>query len=618
METMTPENELVDLSQLDLASTDDLFDLSVQSVLTVPEPISASDWADEHFYLTSDSSSQKGKWTTSPVQRAILNAMGSDAIERVVFYKPTRFGGTKMAVAAMLYFIAHKRRNGCFYMPTQPLSEAFVKTEVSPAIQDCKEVYKRKRSFENDSPDDTLKYKAFDGSVFHFRGGHTPSAYESLTLHAVFLDEIDQFPTDVGGRGDPITLSWGRVRESAFKKQVILSKPTIEGSNIDCAAKDALDNMIFQALCPECEEHMPIEWGGPDVPYGFKWRDGDPKTVVHVCKGCGVGWENHQLIEAVDKGYWLGRNGYKTFDSLEWEKDGVACDPPRVIAFSAWSGYSDRLSWVQLVNEWLDAQGSISKIKSFKNNTLAQTWRVDLEGATGVSPELLAGIVPTDDLDEIFAATAGIDVQEDRLEVQILGHDRDGNLYVLDYLIYYGDTKRPEVYTEMHNDLRAWSIEVTPGRRLKVMKAGIDTAYRSGIVFSFLRAARRYRLVVGIRGSLKQTEVSRKRSRSKEHSGEFWTLGSNPLKREIYSAIMNIDKKEHSFRIATTADLPLDYSDQITVEQMVQTRRDGVDRIEFRNLKKKPNEAIDTAYYALAMKYWCRLHGTAQQRRAFR
>jgi phage terminase large subunit GpA-like protein len=41
-------------------------------------PLTCADWADKHFYLSSESSYQEGKWETAPFQVALLNSMGND------------------------------------------------------------------------------------------------------------------------------------------------------------------------------------------------------------------------------------------------------------------------------------------------------------------------------------------------------------------------------------------------------------------------------------------------------------------------------------------------------------------------------------------------------------
>jgi hypothetical protein len=60
-------------------------------------PLTAVEWADKYFYMSSESSYGEGKWTTEAFQVALLNAMGNDLIEELNLLKSARVGYTKMA-----------------------------------------------------------------------------------------------------------------------------------------------------------------------------------------------------------------------------------------------------------------------------------------------------------------------------------------------------------------------------------------------------------------------------------------------------------------------------------------------------------------------------------------
>ncbi|MEP5625872.1 MAG: phage terminase large subunit family protein, partial [Hyphomicrobiales bacterium] len=152
-------------------------DAAFAAVLAVPPDLSCADWSDRHFVLSAESSNSSGAWATTPVQRAILNAMGSDAIERVNLFKPARMGGTKMLVAANAYMTAHKRRNVGFYQPTQTDSESFVKTEIEPSIRDCEPWSKLLLDSREGSKSNTQSIKKFLGSTSHYKGGHSANNF---------------------------------------------------------------------------------------------------------------------------------------------------------------------------------------------------------------------------------------------------------------------------------------------------------------------------------------------------------------------------------------------------------------------------------------------------------
>lgn len=588
------------------------------ALVDVPEPIGCADWCDQHFYLPSESSNTSGRWRTTPVQRAILNALGSDAIEKVDFYKPARFGGTKMLVGAHAYLSAHKRRNVGFYQPTAADANSFVKSEVEPSIRDCQPWHDALLSHADKSSQNTLSYKAFRGCNAHYLGAHSPNSFRRLTLDAVFLDELDGMQADVGREGSPTTLSWGRVKNSIFKKQAQISTPTITGfSMIERSANAAADVLEYMVECPECREFGPIQWGGKDTPFGFKWEGRDSSTVRHFCKDCGGGWDNGKLGQAIAPGYWQGAKGYRTVDGLHWTKDGVDAIPPRHIAFKCWSAYSPFSPWAQIVDEWYDAQGDMGKLQAFTNTTLAETWDVKHSGT--ITAEIIDGLIPTDDLSAVVAVTAGIDVQDDRLEVQFVGHDQTGGIYVLGYEIYRGDMSQPAIYAEMGRDVLDARFQCGT-RELGVTNACIDTqGHHTAMVHRFLLANKARRVFVGINGNGGATyEIADKPGTYKGvKDSTFYSIGVNVLKQKIFTAIRNHDQDRGAFRIWAEARLPRDYGKQLTAEKMEIRRQNGLDRVVFTNEKKLRNEALDTGVYALAAKAYIKVHRGRQGRFLF-
>lgn len=101
-----------------------------------PEPLTAVEWGDRHFYLSSESSYHEGRWTTLPFQVAILNAMGSDEIRTVNVVKSARLGYTKMLMAAAGYLLEHKKRNILTFSPTDTVAEGFMKSHVETMVRD--------------------------------------------------------------------------------------------------------------------------------------------------------------------------------------------------------------------------------------------------------------------------------------------------------------------------------------------------------------------------------------------------------------------------------------------------------------------------------------------------
>ena len=104
------------------------------SPLRTQIPQTAVEWSDENFYLPEGSSQIPGQWKTQPVQFALLNMMGNDAIKEFTLQKPTRFGYTKMLAAAIWYLGIHKKRSTAIYQPTNDLAKRFTVDEFNPLL----------------------------------------------------------------------------------------------------------------------------------------------------------------------------------------------------------------------------------------------------------------------------------------------------------------------------------------------------------------------------------------------------------------------------------------------------------------------------------------------------
>ncbi len=104
-----------------------------------PKPIfTGSQWADEYFHLSTESSSIPGKWKTRPWQIAILDAMTDQITPIVVFQKPTRVGYTKMLGATSGFYIHQRPSVQLHYQPNADEAKGFAEDEFEPMVRDNK------------------------------------------------------------------------------------------------------------------------------------------------------------------------------------------------------------------------------------------------------------------------------------------------------------------------------------------------------------------------------------------------------------------------------------------------------------------------------------------------
>lgn len=167
-------------------------------------PLTAVEWADTHFYLSSESSYQQGRWVTAAFQVAILNAMGNDLIRVFNLHKSARVGYTKMLMANIGYKIQHKKRNVLSYCPTDPDADELMKRHVDTMIRDVPVLLALAPWFGRKHSDNTQDAKRFDNQkMLWCLGGKAARNYREKSPDEVIYDELSKFDHDIEGEGSP-------------------------------------------------------------------------------------------------------------------------------------------------------------------------------------------------------------------------------------------------------------------------------------------------------------------------------------------------------------------------------------------------------------------------------
>jgi phage terminase large subunit GpA-like protein len=419
--------------------------------LKIRPPMLASDWANNFFYLSPESSGIAGKFQCLPYQTAILNWMGSDDIELVAIMKCRRAGFTKMFMAGIGYFLHQKRRNiGCF-QPTDSDRDRFSRVEIDTAIRDCPALSELMLcSIDSRSKNNTTEYKAFRGCALNLKGGKSPKNFRAMSLDVLVIDELSAFDPDCGGEGSPVSLGQGRLDASPFPKTILGSTPKLRGSCLTEAEVLACEHIFERHVdCLGCGVSGPIRWDD------FVWEDDNPETVCWKCPKCGHLHTYADLPKLDGNGRWRSDSGltYSESDDFFRDDDGDVVKKPRKIGVRTWAGYSYFRTWAFIVEAFIEAgraekAGDVTKMISFVNTLLGETY----EDKTNVAEtgELLSRAEPyTADCmpDEVLCVVAGIDVQDGkdaRAEVSFWGFGLDRQMFFLDHKVVFGDITNAE------------------------------------------------------------------------------------------------------------------------------------------------------------------------------
>ena len=494
-------------------------------VLEPPPDLTLSQWADKYRRLSSESGSKGGRWHTdkAPWQREIMDAITDISVEKVVVMSAAQMGKTDAFLLNTIgYYMHYDPCTMLCMQPTLSLAETLSKDRLMPMVRDTPAL-KDKINEKSRTSGNTIFKKSFPGGRITMTGANSPTELRSRPIRVLLADEIDAYPPTAGAEGDPLILAGKRLTTYWNRKEVDTSTPTIKGASRIEMEYEHSTMEEWNVPCPSCGGLQPLEWG--NLTYKID-ADGEVESVTYVCAKCGA---IHSEIE------WKGHfNGGRY----------IAKYPKRKVrGFHFNSLASTFFGWEKIIKEYIEAESAMKKgnsqlMKSFVNTELGLTWEED--GETADKDELLKRRekyrceVPN----EVIALTAGIDTQDDRFEVEIVGWGVGYESYGIYYKRIYGDLKQQEVWQRLHNFLFQKFIKAD-GTEMKIVRACMDT---QGHFYNEVCKFCKKRLGLGlfaIRGGNKGTKIPyipkpKKNNREKAY---LFTLGVDTGKALLFQRL---------------------------------------------------------------------------------
>ncbi|CAM4135743.1 phage terminase large subunit family protein [Kerstersia similis] len=587
---------------------------------SAPEPLTLRKWAEQHFYLSAESSYVEQRWQAWPFQRAILSCVGSDEVEEVDVIKSARVGYTKILLAAIGYFAEHKRRNQALWQPTDSDRDEFVKTELDPMLRDVSVMHPIFPKREARHKDNTLLMKKFLGAVLHLRGGKSAGNYRRISVGVAYLDEFSSFDADIDGEGDPGTLAGKRLEGATFPKLVVGSTPKEKGTCLmEKRAESADARYEYQIACPHCGERHALTWGGKDELNGFKWLDGEPETVKHLCQHCGVLITQAEYLAVADDGIWVGTDGSTIdHDGVFRDRRGHVIPAHRHVAFHVWTAYSPAVRWADIVSAFMDAydkaqKGDGAELKTFWNTTLGRAWegevekidvdelqrRAEIEGFE--LPGHGEAVVP----ERCLLLLAGVDTQDNRIEAGVWGFGPGGEMWTVDHQIFFGNPEEEKVWKDLSEFLFETRYAHEAGQQMSIYASAIDSGgHHTDAVYEYARK-NKARRVFAIRGrpfgekSIDDggvlVDIDWKGKRSKK-GVVLWYVGTNLAKDLLHSRLQV--EKEGAGYVHLAHDLTPEWFRQFSGEVRAVRKTAHGTRTLWTAMRKRV-EALDCAVYAL-------------------
>jgi phage terminase large subunit GpA-like protein len=392
--------------------------------------LTVSEWADQYRRLSVESSATPGRWRTSRAayQRGILDAIGDPLTHTIVVRSSAQVGKTEIILNAIGFFVAQDASSMLVVMPTLEMAQSFSKDRLAPMVRDTPAIHSL---IVSEDRQDTLLHKAFPGGRLIVAGANSPASLASRPLRIVLLDEVDRYPASAGAEGDPITLAKARTKTFWNSKTVLTSTPTVKGfSRIDQAYEES-DQRRYHVPCPHCGEFQVLAWAN------VRWEADRPTTAKYLCNSCGTLWNDAERMRAVEAGEWRAERPFTA-----------------VAGFALSELYSPWARLPAVAQAFLDAKHSRSqeRMRAFINTSLGESYEEDSErlDETGLAArvEEWEGVP-----DGVLVVTAGVDVQDDRVEVEVVGWGQHEESWSLAYFVIYGDPSAATLWNDLERRL---------------------------------------------------------------------------------------------------------------------------------------------------------------------
>ena len=565
----------------------------IQGLLDGIRPIprlTVSEWADKYRYLSSVSSAIQGRYKTdyTPYMRKIMDCLSyNETYKKVVFMKSAQCGGTEAAVNFVGYAIHINPAPIMLVEPKEDMMKKVSKFRIDPTIEMCPELKKRVAEKKSRDSSNTVNQKSFPGGVLFLTGANSATSLRSVPVRFLILDEVDGYPPDLDGEGSPIDLAIARTQMFPNKKIFIVSTPTKTSNSAIEREFLATDQNYFYVPCPHCGEMQRLVW------QQLIWDEGKPETALYFCIHCGVGIEERYKEEFLVKG--------------EWRPEHPELSDPDTIGFHINALYAPfgMYSWKEMAIEFIKAQGNQEKLKTFVNTKLGETWEERGEAPPYKNlynrrENYPMNVVP----DDVCFLTCGVDTQDDRLELEIVGWCADKRSYSIDYRVLEGNTAKPDVWNQLAEivDERFYRSD---GVEYAIQKMAIDSGgHNTTHVYSFCRRYYASR-VIPIKGMdhMKVAIAQPKKTRSnKVGSIGVWGVGVSFLKLELY-AHLRLEKDSDDIPppwYCHFPEYPEHYFRGLTAEELVTKKtKQGYEKQEWVKIYSR-NEQLDCRVYARA------------------
>jgi phage terminase large subunit GpA-like protein len=487
--------------------------------LKPPEKLIPSKWVNAYHVLPS-TANEPGKYNTqrTPFVSEILDCAIDPTVEEIIVMKSAQCGISECGLALLNYFIAVDPSSILYVLPTVQSATDFSKDRFFPLTQESSAI-KDKIDLSPRSGNTVLR-KSFPGGYIVFTGANSPTGLASKPIKRLIMDEVDKFELDIKKAGCPIELAKARTTTFGNRRVYLISTPTVKGYSRIAQAFEETDKRFFMIPCPTCltKQRLVFE--------NIKYENDDPHTAILTCPHC-----QHPFSDLERwKGLALG----------VWEPTVVVNNKKRGYHLS--SLYSPWRTIKDIVQKYLEAKkGGEAQLKQFVNEWLGEVFDENTQRSNNIVLQKRAEsysvhVIP----EQVLMIVAGVDCQDDRLEMTCIGFGLKDEAWVLEHVVIQGNPSESIVWNQLEALLQKQYIK-SDKSVLFITATCVDSGgHKTAEVYSFAQAQqKKNRKVMAIKGRGGSLQIwdSRNRRSTKHKKMIFHIVGVDTAKSMVFSRL---------------------------------------------------------------------------------
>lgn len=569
-----------------------------QAQLRPPPDMTPSAWVEANIRVPSGNAVPGPmRLDNAPYQREPLDMLVDPDCYRETLMWGAQVGKTMTALGIQGYSIALRPRSQMMMQPSQGDLHTWLETKFNPLLEANASVRRLVAKPRGRDGVNNRQMKSYPGGFIMFAWSGSPRTMRGRSAPLIVCDEVDGY--EVTEEGHPVGLLWQRAATFGDMRFLLeISTPTTKSGSYIEKAFLAGDQRRFHVRCPDCGHEQMLTWENvhwtgrrssgiddaeADLEDGVEHR---PESARIVCAGCGTLWDDGQRIAVIRAGRWIAAKPFRGHASYHINEF-----------------YSTFRRLRDIVQSYLDKLAT-DDLQTFVNVSLAETWeeRGETADATGLMSrrEVFRAAVP---LGGVYL-TAGIDMQNDRLEVEIVAWGVGEESWSIAHVVLWGDTLRQDVWDDL-DDLLAESFTHESGVEMPVAAACLDTGGHGGhtqAAYDYAKGRTGRRLFAikggGGWGSPVVAAPSRKQSGKAARKVDLFMVGVDEAKLVVMRRL-NVARPGPGY-CHFPAAREEEYFKQLTAETLVTRYIKGFPVREWRKPDKARNEALDCRVYALA------------------